>query len=159
MPKKDSFNVLAIVLIILGLLLFLDTMNIVPGIMLFWPFLVFIFGLGFCLLFYRRRKKDLILLGMGAFITLCSFFFMYLNIIGWHTLSYLWPVFPGILGASFLPPYVYSKNRAVLYMGVLLMATGAAFILIFSISTQLWPVSLIIAGGSFLILGYFGKKR
>ena len=159
MARKESFNVLAITLILLGFLLIMDLYDIIPGIMIFWPFIIFVIGIGFCLLFYRKKRKDLVLLGLGTFLTLCSIFFAYLNIIGWKSLLYLWPMFPAILGLTFIPPYVYSRKSTLLSLGVFLIGLGLSFILIFTISTMLWPSSLIIAGGSFLIIGNFGKKK
>ncbi len=156
---SQSFNVLALVLIILGLLLTLENFKILKGVIKLWPFITFITGLGFCLLFYQRRKKDLVLLGMGTFMTLISLFFFYLNFTSWYDLSYLWPIFITILGFSFIPPYYFKRKNVLLILAAMLIGAGVAFIFVFAISTRLWPLSLVVAGGSFLIIGYFMKKN
>ena len=160
MPKNsNSFNVLALVLILLGLILTLDNFNIINGAFNLWPLLTLIIGIGFCLLFHKNRNKDLVLLGLGSFITMISLFFFYLNFTTWTKLSYLWPVFITTLGLSFLPPYSFSKNNIVISLGILLMAIGLSFIFIFSIDTSLWPLSLVLTGVSFLIISIFSTKK
>ena len=132
--KTSSFTALAIILIVLGLILMLETFNIVNGIIKLWPLLSLVIGIGFCLLFYQRKKKDLILLGLGTFITLISVFFFYLNFTSWWNLSYLWSMFVTILGLSFVPPFYFRRNFALIILAALLIGAGVSFILVFSIS-------------------------
>ncbi|MFC1723166.1 hypothetical protein ACFL0V_03450 [Nanoarchaeota archaeon] len=159
MKKTSSFSVLAIVLMLLGLILILENFNIIRGALNLWPLLPLTIGFGFCLLFYKSKQKDMVLLGLGTFIILSSIFFFYLNFTNLNKLSYMWPLFITLLGVSFIPPYAFSKSRITIILGIFLIAIGLSFILIFAISTDLWPVSLVLAGASFLISSFFSARR
>jgi hypothetical protein len=154
MHHTSSFNILAIVLIIVGGVFLLENFGFIDGAWLVWPVLPLIMGLGFCILFFKT-KRDIVLLGLGSFVLLNSLFFFYLNFIGWSTLVVLWPVFIVILGITFLACYMISKSKVLAYLAALLIALGTSFILIFVISTKLWPISLVFAGISFIIINIF----
>lgn len=163
MRNSSSFNILASVLIIIGTLLILENFGISTGIWFLWPVLPLIIGVGFCMLYFRTRK-DTVLLGLGTFICLNSIFFIYLNFTSWARLVFQWPVFLMILGLTFLNGYIFSKKRVLIYLAMLLIALGASFILVFIISLRLWPLTLVLAGVSFIIIGVFerfntGKMR
>jgi len=158
MPKPTSFNILAAILILLGIILLLENFHIVDGAWLIWPLVPLILGIGFTMLFFRT-KKDLMLLGLGSFITLISLFFFYLNFTRWSLLAHLWPVFIVILGLTFLACWIHSKKRVLLYLAMLLIALGISFILIFAISARLWPITLILTGASFIIISFFDKRK
>ncbi len=157
MTKSSSFNILAAILILLGIILLLENFGIVDGAWLIWPVLPLILGMGFTMLYFRTRK-DLVLLGLGTFIGLVSLFAFYLNFTSWALLAYLWPGFMIILGLTFLACWLESWKRVLLYLSVFLMALGISFILIFAISTILWPITLILAGGSFIIISIFERN-
>ncbi|MBU2561219.1 MAG: hypothetical protein KKD17_02895 [Nanoarchaeota archaeon] len=157
MRHTSSFNILAVILILLGLILLLENFGIVSGAWLIWPILPLILGVGFTMLYFKT-KKDLVLLGLGMFIGLNSLFFFYLNFTRWSLLAYLWPVFIVIIGITFLACYLLSEKKVILYLSVILMALGASFILIFVISTMLWPITLVLAGVSFIIISLFERQ-
>jgi hypothetical protein len=159
MRDTSSFNILAAVLILMGIALLLENYGIIHGIWMFWPALPLIIGIGFCMLYFRSGK-DIVMLGLGTFILLNSILFIYLNFTMWSLLAYLWPVFIVILGLSLLACYIFSKvkRNILIYLAVLLMALGASFIVIFAVSTILWPTSLIFAGLSFVIISFFEKR-
>ncbi|MBW2972600.1 hypothetical protein KY359_06190 [Candidatus Woesearchaeota archaeon] len=157
MAKTTSFNILAVILIVLGTIFLLENFDIIHGAWLLWPILPLIMGIGFCMLFFKTRK-DLVLLGMGIFTGLNSLFFFYLNFTHWALLTHLWPVFIVIIGITFLVCFILSRKRVLLYLSVILMALGASFIVIFVISTMLWPVTLVLAGVSFIIISIFERK-
>lgn len=156
MRDTSSFNILASVLIILGVALLLENYGVIKGVMFFWPVLPLVIGIGFCMLYFRSRK-DLVLLGLGTFILLNSVLFFYLNFTAWSLLAYLWPVFIVILGLSFLACYIFSRRKVLIYLAILLMAVGTSFILIFAVSKILWPVSLVLAGLSFILIDLFSR--
>ena len=158
MSKTASFNVLAGILIILGVILLLENFGIVYGAWMIWPFIPLIIGIGFTILYFRTRK-DLVMLGMGIFIGLNSMFFFYLNFTGWILLAYLWPVFIILLGLTFLACWLPSRKRVLLYLAVFLTALGLSFIMIFAISSRLWPLSLILGGISFIIISVFDRNK
>jgi hypothetical protein len=154
MRPTSSFNILAVVLILVGISFMLENFNIVNGIWLIWPILTLILGAGFCMMYFRARR-DLVLLGLGCFLNLMSMFFFYLNFSEWSLLAYLWPIFIVILGFTFLACFIMSRSRVLIYLATLLIAIGASFILIFAVSTRLWPISLVLAGISFIIISIF----
>jgi hypothetical protein len=154
MRSTSSFNILAVVLILVGATFLLENFNIINGIWLIWPILTLILGVGFCMMYFRARR-DLVLLGIGSFLNLMSIFFFYLNFSEWSLLTYLWPVFIVILGLTFLACFLMSRSRVLVYLATLLIAIGFSFILIFAVSTRLWPISLVLAGISFIIISIF----
>lgn len=159
MSKTASFNVLAGILIFLGIILLLENFSILDGAWMIWPFLPLILGTGFVMLFFRNRKKDLVLLGLGTFTGLISLLFFYLNFTSWMLLTYLWPSFIIILGLTFFACWLPSRKRVLLYLGIFLIALGVSFILIFAISANLWPLSLILGGISFITINIFEKRK
>ncbi len=158
MPKTTSFNILAGTLIFLGMILLLENLNIINGAWMIWPLLQLILGVGFILLYFRTRKSDLVMLGLGSFITTNSIFFFYLNMTSWFLLTYLWPVFIVLLGLTFLACWLPSRKRVLLYLSMLFIALGISFILIFAISALLWPITLVLTGISFITISIFDKK-
>ncbi|MFH1063691.1 MAG: hypothetical protein V1729_01275 [Candidatus Woesearchaeota archaeon] len=157
MRHTSSFNILAVILIFLGTVFMLDNYGIIQGILIFWPLLPMMMGTGFCMLFFRARKRDVILLGIGCFILLNSAFFFYLNFTSWFFIAYLWPVFIMILGMTFFACYLFSGKKIILYLSVILTAIGISFILIFALSTRLWPITLVFTGISFIIINTFPR--
>jgi hypothetical protein len=159
MKKKvnHEFNVLAGLFILIGVLLILENNGILPGIHKFWPALLSLLGIGMTLLFFSD-KKDVGLLWFGSFMLMLSIFFFYLNFNSWSALKSLWPIFITILGVSAFICYFPNKNRVLLFLGLFGIMLSAAFILIFSVSESLWPVSLIVTGLFIYIVSFFGKK-
>jgi len=158
MRNTSSFNILAVVLIIIGAVFLLENFGYIEGAWLFWPILPLILGIGFCMLYFRS-KRDLMLLGMGSFMVLNSAFFFYLTFAGWALLAYLWPVFIVLLGFTFLSCFIASKSRVLIYLATILIALGASFILIFAVSIRLWPISLVLTGISFIIISMFERFK
>jgi hypothetical protein len=159
MNHASSFNLLAGVLIVVGAVFLLENFGVIEGAWLLWPILPLIIGAGFCMLFFKTRRRDPVLLGMGIFILLDSVFFFYLNFAGWRVLALLWPVFIVLLGITFLACYFPSRSKVLLYLAVFLIAVGASFILVFAVSTRLWPITLVLAGISFIIISLFERFR
>ncbi|MFC1741826.1 hypothetical protein ACFL3V_04795 [Nanoarchaeota archaeon] len=155
MQHSSSFNIIASILILIGIILMLDNFSIMTGILFLWPVIPLVMGIGFTLLFFKSRRRDLVLLGIGTCVVLNSLFFIYLNLQGWATLAYLWPVFLALLGLTFFACHFFAKTRILIYLAVILIALGVSFILIFAISTKLWPITLILAGISFIIINIF----
>ena len=157
MRNTSTFTILAVVLILIGTVFLLDNFGVWTGISAVWPILPLILGIGFCMLYFKNKRKDLILLGLGSIITSDSTFFFYLNLTSWRALALLWPIFIAILGISFIICYCFSKMKVLLYLAVFLIALSASFILIFAISSHLWPLSLILGGISFILISVFEK--
>jgi hypothetical protein len=159
MNKKRRFTVLAALFILVGLALTLENYHVVEGVSKQWPAFIFLFGLGFTLLFYRKNKEDPVLIWLGPFLIMNSIFFYYLNYSHWSNLSYLWTVLIAIIGLSFLPVGFYTKRRLFAYLAILFITLFLSLFFVFTISLRLWPMSFVIFGVSLLTIDYFNRKN
>jgi hypothetical protein len=141
---RNEFTVLAFVLVISGILLLFEVFGYLSGISRFWPIFPLIIGIGLLMLF--QKQEDIGLLWLGSFLIINSILFFYLNFTSWKRLTKLWPLFITIFGTSSLLCYFSNKNKIILIISLFTIFLSIAFILIFGLSPQLWPVSLIIAG-------------
>lgn len=158
MRHKPTLLFLAVIFIGVGLLLTLENLDIVDGISVHWPLFVLIAGSGFVMLFYHRGKNDDFLVWLGTFMILLAVFFYYLNFTTWHQLSFLWPVFIGIVGFSFLTAGIIRRNRLFGYMGIIFIGLFLTFTLVFTVSKNLWPTSFIVFGLCLLIIEFYNRK-
>lgn len=157
---KRPVKILATFCILAGLVLLLEGYGYLKGVYRFWPIFPFILGTGFILLFAKRLKNDFALLGIGIYTICVSIFFLILNFIGWQALSRLWPLFIGFLGLSFLGPIAFGKKRGVFVpIASFLILLCTFFILIFTIDSRLWPISLVLFGSCLLLVNHFDKKK
>jgi len=149
-----SNHVFAFILIVIGMIFLLDSLEIIAGISKMWPIFVFLLGLGFLMLFYpeKNKKRNALQLGIATGLILLSILFFYLNFTAWVKLAKLWPIFLIIVGLSIGICYFTLKRVIFLYTGLILIMLGIVFYLVFAISTRLWPVSLILVGLSFIFL-------
>lgn len=158
MQRKPTSIILAFLLMIIGALITLENYSIISEISFHWPILLLIFGLGFILLFFNRRMEDPVLIWLGSFSSFLSFFFYYLNLTSWLSLSSLWPIFLGIVGISFLMITLFTKRILFAYFAGSFLALFIIFTLVFSISSKLWPLSFVVFGLSLLIIEYLNRK-
>lgn len=156
-PKR-TLTSLAIVFIIIGTLITLENFSIIGGVSFHWPGLLLILGCGFILLFFQHEKIDPVLLWLGTFIMILGLFFYYLNFTSWASLATLWPVFLGIVGLSFFTVAFFTQKFILAYFGSAFIALFIIFFLIFGVSKQLWPMSLVVFGLSLLLLEYLYNK-
>ncbi|MBI5777918.1 MAG: hypothetical protein HZA49_00485 [Planctomycetes bacterium] len=159
MKNKKSISVLAGLFIIAGMVLVLENYALLRGISQFWPGLILITGSGFVLLFFSRHRQDPALIWLGSFMVALSIFFLCLNNTAWATLSYLWPVFLGIVGLSFLVTGIFVKGRTYAYLAVFFISVFLALYFVFTVSLKLWPLSMVLFGISLLIIDYFNTAQ
>ena len=159
MKNKKSVSVLAGLFIIAGMVLVLENFALLRGVSKFWPGLILITGSGFILLFFSRQRRDPALIWLGSFMALLSVFFLCLNNTAWDTLSYLWPVFLGVVGVSFLVTSIFVKGRTYAYLAVFFISVFLALYFVFTVSLKLWPLSLVLFGISLLIIDYFNRRN
>jgi hypothetical protein len=158
MQGKRTQTVLAMFLIIAGSLITMENYSIIQGVTFHWPLLLLIFGIGFIMLFFERKKNDPVLIWLGSFQITLSFLFYYLNATSWKNLVSLWPIFLGIVGISFLALAVLSKKTLFIYFAGSFLALFIIFTLVFSISARLWPLSFVVFGLSLLIIEHINRK-
>jgi len=157
MHRKRTVFFLAFLLVTVGLLVTLENFQIVKGIARHWPVFLLITGFGFVLLFFQENRSDFVKLWLGTFVFFLGFFFYYLNFSSWAGLSSLWPIFLGIVGLSFLSIRIFSKTRIYTYFAVFFIALFIILMLVFSISSKLWPLSFVVFGISLFVLDHLQK--
>ncbi len=138
----------------------LENLGLLQGVSRHWPMFLLILGSGFLLLYRRRQSGDAVLLWLGAFILSLGGFFYYLNIFtSWRLLGRLWPVFLGLAGLSFLTVGVARRSMIFHLLATALVGLFMVFTLVFAVSLKLWPTSLVVFGGSLLLLDYMRRKE
>jgi hypothetical protein len=158
MKTKFRYRPLAIISIICGALMLLNTYEYLHGVWKLWPVFPLIVGAGLCLLYFKKQRFEIVLLGIGTYFICISFFFLFLNYTSWNILTDAWPLFIGFLGLSFLAPVVFGKKRGIfIFIALFLIFLSLVFILAFSADSKLWPVSLVLFGICLLLVGRFDQ--
>lgn len=158
MPRPRTAQYLAPLLILIGVLVTLENFQLIGCVSVHWPLLLLILGLGFLMLFYQRRRSDAVLLWLGSFLTILALFCYYLNFTSWAHLARLWPIFLGIVGLSFLVLGLDTRKRLYFYFAGAFIALFVILMLVFTVSTRLWPMSFAVFGVSLWILEYSLNK-
>ncbi len=153
----SELSVFAFLFIFFGLLLLVENYTTIYPFSRLWPLLIVFLGFGLLLVFYRRRRSDLFLLGMASFMLQIGLFFQYLNFTTWRQMAELWPLFIGFLSISCLWVAFYERVIKVLYyISIVLGMLCVSFMLVFNIDPKLWPITLVFFGISLLIIRRFG---
>ncbi|MEK6816056.1 MAG: hypothetical protein AABY09_00445 [Nanoarchaeota archaeon] len=159
MKVRKSLAVLAWFFIIGGIILTLENYNIIGGISKNWPVMLIMLGVGFAMLFFQIQR-DAALAWISSFLVMNGFFFYYLNYHSWMDLSYLWPIFLGLVGMSFFISGLLTRKWVLSYIAVFFVIIFLALFLAFTISIRLWPMSLVMFGLSLLVIELFpGRKE
>ena len=147
MYKSTSFNVLAGVSFLVGVLLLLGNYNVIPKLDRLWPVFPLFLGSGLGLLYFNRGRKDLVALGLGVFLVCFSILAFYYNFTSWAAISSTWPLFLGFAGISFLVVAYFGNSRPIVFLiGIFLCFLCLVFILVFTVDLRLWPISLVLLG-------------
>lgn len=158
MKTRSTTRILSILFILTGVILLLESYGYADGIYRLWPIFPFILGTGFILLFLRNRS-DIALLIIGTFLACTSILFFIFNFTTWRALADFWPLFIGFLGLSLLAPVLWGGKRGIFIpLAFFLILLCGAFILVFTVDTRLWPVSLILSGICLLLIGKYDRK-
>ncbi len=155
MRRVRSIFILSLLLILAGIALTLENVGIIVGASKLWPIFLLILGAGFIILFLEHRKREPSLIFLGITITLLGLFFFYLNFTTWSQMATMWPIFLGIAGSGFLAMYLSGRHRLFLFLAVALVMLAAVFYVVFGISLQLWPLSLVAFGASLLLADHY----
>jgi hypothetical protein len=158
MPRPRTAQFLSPLLILIGVLVTLENFQLIGAVSAHWPLLLIVLGLGFLMLFYQRQRSDAVLLWLGSFLTILAAFCYYLNFTSWARLARLWPIFLGIVGLSFLALGLDTRRRLYLYFAGSFIALFVILMLVFTVSTRLWPMSFVVFGVSLLVLEYSLNK-
>lgn len=159
MKARPTTRILSILFILTGLILLLESYGYANGIYRLWPIFPFILGTGFILLFPRNRS-DITLLITGTFLICASILFFIFNFTTWRAMADLWPLFIGFTGLSLLAPVLWGGKRGIFIpLALFLLLLCGAFILVFTVDTRLWPVSLVLSGICLLLIGRCDQKE
>jgi hypothetical protein len=122
-----------------------------------WPLFPFMFGAAFLVTFFAGEGRDCGLVWPGTFgILLGSFFFLFsFGVFEWEQMSELWPVFPLIVGLSFLATWIVGRGKDTgLLVPALIMLSVGTLGLGFELGVidartvgLLWPLALVLLGG------------
>ncbi len=157
METRPTTWILSILLIVSGAILLLESYGLVDGISRLWPVFPCILGIGFILLFARKRS-DVALPIIGTYLVCAGLLFFVLNFTTWHLLADLWPLFVLFLGLSFLAPVLWGEKRRIFApLAFILILLGGAFLLVFTIDPRLWPATLILFGICLLIINRYDR--
>jgi hypothetical protein len=155
MRRVRSIFILSLLLILAGVALTLENVGIIIGASRLWPVFLLILGGGFIILFLKHRRRELSLIFLGTTITLLGLFFFYFNFTTWSHMATMWPTFLGIAGAGFFAMYLNGRQNLFFFLAVALVMLAAVFYLVFGISLQLWPLSLVAFGASLLLADHY----
>jgi hypothetical protein len=155
-----------VLLIILGLVFLAFTQNLFglqwSDVGDFWPVFPIIGGL-FVLVpalaaTSSHARGAMVFAGAIPVLVGLFFFSITLGVFSWGDLSFLWPVYPLIVGVAFLAGYAASGFKHTYYLIPGLVVSAVALVLFAMTATgsydllgKLWPVFLIIAGLLMLI--------
>lgn len=158
-PEQDrggiggEFRILGILAVAVGFLLLLEEAGVLEGVHKLWPVFPAAVGLGLILLF-RRRRNDLVLLGIGSYLLVSSAVFFACNFTSWEILARAWPLFVALLGITSCVVAIYAgRTRRILFLsGVFLVIVAVVLFLVFAVNTRLWPLSLVLFGAWILLV-------
>ena len=159
MRKKGSIGLLASLLIIAGVVVTLENFGLLHGVSKHWPVLLIILGIGFSILYQKGRRENQAVIWFATFWASNGLFFYYLNFTSWSRLATEWPFFLLILGLSFLSLAWYFRKKIFFFSAVGFISLFLVFILVFSISTNLWPLSLLFLGIDLLIINRWNLNQ
>ena len=164
--------ILALVLILVGVYLLLDELNLnVPDWDVIWPMFPFAGGLVLlgAYVFGRQRDPGQVFLGTAATLVGLVFFFVTLGPLEYRDLDTWWPTFVLIGGIAFLAQWLAAglHDWGALFLGLVALVIGGAGLAItlqlFGAQTaaflpRLWPVLVVLAGLMVLLRALVGRR-
>ena len=159
MRSKGSIGLLATLLIIAGTVVTLENFGLMKGVSKHWPVLLVILGIGFSILYYNGGRQNQAIIWFATFWASNGLFFYYLTFTSWSRLATEWPVFLLILGISFLAIAWHYRKKIYFLSAVSFISLFLIFFLIFKISANLWPLSLLFLGTDLLIINRWNQKQ
>lgn len=144
--ENTTFKRFAMLLIVVGTLLAIDSFFQLFVVYKLWPLLVLFLGTGFIGIFLKRKSRGALYLSVGEYLILFSFVALYCNFTSWRNLLFIWPVFIFALAIVFITHFfVYKKSRFVFFIGLSLMFLSIFFPLVFTLGSQsLWLVFIFL---------------
>ena len=151
---NDKINGIGIFLIIIGIIFAIENYYNFYILYKLWPLFITFLGAGFLGIFTKRGRREAVFLGIGLYLILFSIFSLYLNFASWATLTFLWPVFIGLFGVTFLSIYFFHlKNKIYLFIALIMISITIVFFVVFTLSGDFWWLTFILIGLSIIIAG------
>ena len=150
--NDTSYSRFAIILIIVGVLIALESYFNLGIVFKLWPLLTLILGGGLIGIYIQRKTTGLLFLGSGEYLILFSGLALYCNFTSWSQMRFLWPLFIIFMGVVFFTLYgADRKKRAFLFLGLVLISLSIFFYLMFKVDMHYWWSIFILVGISILI--------
>ncbi|MCH4890602.1 hypothetical protein EZV73_23675 [Acidaminobacter sp. JC074] len=142
---KKNHSVLGIILLAMGVIALLNTLNIINfsfSIWRLWPLIFLIPGLVFELNYFNNNGSVGLVIP-GGILTTVGLLFMICSIFGYQHMTYLWPWFLGSVGVGLYQFYVFGdRERPVFWVSFGFLA--------FAVTSTV--LSLLSFRGSFVFL-------
>jgi hypothetical protein len=150
--KLSSYGRFAILLMIVGCLLAIDSIFHLAFVPRLWPLLITVMGIGFIGIFATRGRREALYLTTGINIVCFSGLALWCVFTSWGSLATLWPLFVTFMGIALVCDYfLCQKKKLWLLVGLLLISSSVVFFFVFSISADLWWTVFLLAGVSIWI--------
>ena len=150
-PKQtlSSYGRFAILLLVIGALLGVDSVCHLSFIYKLWPLIITILGIGFIGIFRTRNRKEALYLSVGIYLICFSGLALFCDFTSWAMLKKFWPYFVMFMGIAVTGAYIFCKKKNIwLLAGLLLISMSVVFFFVFSISVDLWWTVFLLAGAS-----------
>lgn len=148
-----------IVLVVIGLILFLGTLDIMR---FHWSLILIIIGAVFFVFAFSSADRGSVFPGTILLLIGLFYFLRYYDILD-HHMYYMWPVFPVIVGAAFLILFIFRPaDWGLLIPAGILLLIGLVFLAynydFFDYNPvwlihRYWPLILIVIGAKLLLAG------
>lgn len=150
--KLSSYGRFAILLLVIGALLGIDSVCRLSFIYKLWPLVITMLGIGFIGIFKTRNRREALYLTVGIYLICFSGLALYCDFTSWASLKKFWPFFVMFLGIAVTGDYIFCRKKNIwLLAGLLLISTSIVFFFVFAISTDLWWTVFLLAGASIWI--------
>jgi len=149
---RKNHSILGIILLTMGVIVLLNTLNIINfsfSIWRLWPLIFLVPGLVFELNYFNNNGPVGLVIP-GGILTTFGLIFMICSIFGYQHMSYLWPWFLGSVGVGLYQFYVFGdRERPIFWVsfGFLSFAIAStAFTLLSFKGSFVFPIILIVIG-------------
>jgi hypothetical protein len=143
-----------IVFIAIGLFLLLVRFTDLPIGRGLWPFFLIVGGLLFYVGYFlgiNRTSGGVGLLFPGTYLLIIGLLFLVLNIIGWHYMQFLWPIFVLGVAISLAVMYLFTpadgkEKKDLRSSALILFIISLGLFIIAARAGIFWPIALVIMG-------------
>jgi hypothetical protein len=151
---KNNYSI-GLILIVIAVILILGKLGVIGFLgSLFWPVFVFLPGILLHVLFFGRILSLGVLVPGGMLVTY-SLMFFYCNLLGWHSMTYLWPGFIFGVAVGLYELHIFNRNsrrNTLTAAYILAIISVVLFIISFLFTASIYAIALILIGIGFVIM-------